>query len=196
MPGIHVDMDELSTRPATVKEILHPLVVDPDGKKPPKFIQCERAPSLARRQHILAVHGGGHTDTNYQTWRFSTYRWDFWCKYYEIWVSVDERSFVYELNRAYFTLFQVFRRPPREENLLALHCDPIVEDADPHALYKQGPHLHMDFAEDPLPHAHIALNRSHLAEVLQSADSLSVAFAAAISMLKEQILELKWPAAA
>jgi hypothetical protein len=53
----------------------------------------------------------------------------------------------------------------------------------------------MDVAEYPLPHAHIALNRGHLEEILRSVDILSDAIAVAVTMLKEQVLELDWPAA-
>jgi hypothetical protein len=50
----------------------------------------------------------------------------------------------------------------------------------------------MYFAEHPLPEAHIALNGSHLSDILESVDSLSAALADAVNMLKDQVLELDW----
>lgn len=194
MPSIYAAIDELSVRPNAVREMLHPLVAYPGGERGPGFIRCEKAKVFRRGQYVLGVHGGGVSDAaDYPSWRFSTYRTDFRCRYYEVWEPTDGRHLTYALNRAYFTLFRVSSRPAREDTLLALHCDPIIEDTERHAAYKQGPHLHLDVAGDPLSHAHIALDRIHLAEILESVGSLSSALAAAVIMLKEQVLELGWP---
>jgi len=193
VPSIQVDITELSRRPTDVKQLLRPLVRNPDPRRSPGYIQCQRASIANRRLYVLAAHDGAIPNSDYQDWRFSTYRRDFRCKYYEVWKSIDDRFFTYELNRAYFTLFRVYRAPLREDSLFALHSDPITGDTEPHAFYKQGPHLHMDFAEDPLPHAHIALNRSHLEDTLVSVESLSTALSVAVNMLREQVLTLHWP---
>ncbi len=190
-------MDELSARPAKVRGMLYPLVVDPDGIRDPRFIHCRSAPAFERRQHVLAVHGGSPPDiSDYQSWYFGTYRRGFRCQYFEIWTAIDDRFYMYEMYRAYLTLSRIFSRPPSEKKLLALHCDPSLEDTEDHAFYKQGPHLHVDAAKYPLSHAHIALNRGHLQDVLASADSLSTEIGAAVRMLKEEILTLNWSAVA
>jgi hypothetical protein len=190
-------MDELSARPDKVRAMLYSLVVDPDSRRTPGFIHCQSAPAFDRRQHVLAVHDGLPTDvSDYQSWRFSTYRRGFRCQYFEIWTAVDDRFFVYELYKAYLTLSRIYSRPLREDKLLALHCDPSTEDSERHAFYKQGPHIHLDAAKYPLSRAHIALNRGHLPQVLASADSLSDEIGAAVTMLKEEVLTLSWPAVA
>jgi hypothetical protein len=55
--------------------------------------------------------------------------------------------------------------------------------------YKKGPHLHIKAAEDPLPHAHFALNLGHLNDVLASVESLSDAMKDGILMLREEVLD-------
>jgi hypothetical protein len=50
--------------------------------------------------------------------------------------------------------------------------------------------LHIKAANEPLPHAHIALNLGHLDAVLTSIDTLSDAMKTAISMLKEEVLDI------
>ena len=193
MPSIQIDITELSGRPTDIEGLLRPLLVNPDSRRSPGYLQCQRASIASRRHYVLAVHDGAAPNSDYHDWRFSTYRRDFRCRYYEVWESIDNQFFRYELNRAYFNLFRIYRISLREDSLFALHCDPVVKDTEPHALYKQGPHLHMDFAEDPLPHAHIALNRSHLEDTLGSVESLSKALATAVNMFKEQVLRLPWP---
>lgn len=56
--------------------------------------------------------------------------------------------------------------------------------------YKKGPHLHIKAADDPLPHAHFALNLGHLEAVLLSIGSLSEAMRDGILMLKEEVLDI------
>lgn len=193
--SIQIEASNLTRRRATaVRELLQPLVTNPEANRTAGYIQCQKAATASRRNYVLAGHSGGVTsDIDYRSWRFSTYRRDFRCGYFEIWRPVDERSRVYELYRAYLTLFRVPRRQPEEDDLLALHCDPTIEDSEPHAFYKRGPHLHVISAGYPLSHAHFALNQGHLSDIMESIESLSAAFAVAINMLREQVLTLDWP---
>ncbi len=192
--SIQIEASNLTKRRATVvRELLQPLVTSPDANRSTGYIQCQKATTANRRRYILAGHSGVTPGTHYQDWRFSTYRRDFRCAYHEIWESADERLRIYELYRAYFTLFRVPRRQPKEDDLLALHCDPMIKDSDPHAFYKRGPHLHVIFAGYPLSRAHFALNQVYLSDILESIESLSFALAVAINMLKEQVLTLDWP---
>ena len=111
----------------------------------------------------------------------------FFASYHEQWDEISPNRFC--LNRAYLTIFQFHLVGSLETEYLCLHCDPNEPDG-PHRTYKQGPHFHIKGGSpDPIPHAHIALNRLHLKEVLSSISSISHALEAAITMLKEQILE-------
>ncbi|HEY0556722.1 MAG TPA: hypothetical protein VGG20_20870 [Thermoanaerobaculia bacterium] len=111
--------------------------------------------------------------------------------YFEAWKSVED-SGLWTLFQAYFSLYQTVRSAHSEREILAIHCDPLEEARAPHALYKQGPHLHVKLAEDPIPHAHFALNRGHLPDVLSSVGSISSAMEMALIMVREQVLDLDW----
>jgi len=55
--------------------------------------------------------------------------------------------------------------------------------------YKKGPHLHIKAADNPIPHAHFALNLGHLDAVLETIESLSEAMSYGLLMLKEEVLD-------
>lgn len=186
-----LEVSRLTRRATAVRELLLPLVTNPDDESV-GYIQCQKARTASRRNFVLAGHSGVSPDVDYRDWRISTYRRDFRCRYYEIWEPADERFQTYKLYRAYLTLFRIPRRQPTEDDLIALHCDPTIDESEPHALYKRGPHLHMSFAGHPYSHAHLALNQGHLTDTLKDIESLSNALATSIGMLKEQILELDW----
>lgn len=93
------------------------------------------------------------------------------------------------LDRAYLTIFRTDPTTRAEVEFLCLHCDPNESDNADHGIYKQGPHLHIRAAEDPIPHAHIALNRGHLEDVLTSAHNLSEAMELGVLMIKEEVLD-------
>jgi len=107
--------------------------------------------------------------------------------YFELWrlTSADQAC----LYRAYLSLFRTLKQQTDEEReLMALHCDPYEPDQAEHAIYKKGPHLHLCTSEIPGPHAHIALNRCHLDEVLGSTGAFTQAFHLALGMISEEVL--------
>jgi hypothetical protein len=192
---VEIDIARLSVRSAVIEEVMRPFTIDDSGKGLRDVLRCERATAATRRQFVLGVHQGA-PPLAYRDWRFSTYRREFRCNYFEIWEPLGERSDRYVMNRAYFTLFRVSGRPLKEYDVVALHADPILGDDEAHVLYKRGPHLHVISAGDPLSHAHIALNKGHLEETLSTIENLSDAIASAVLMIREQIVALTWPIAA
>jgi hypothetical protein len=122
---------------------------------------------------------------------FNGKRWVFIDITYTILLERGSHSFLSDklLDRAYLSLFKTEPSTRTEIEFLCLHCDPNEPDDARHAIYKKGPHLHIQVAEEPIPHAHIALNRGHLDAVLNSPDSLTKAMGAAILMLREEILD-------
>ena len=116
--------------------------------------------------------------------------------YFEIWNPEDTSRRSWSLYRAYFSLYRVKRATRFEDENLAIHCDPEEADTAPHALYKQGPHLHVTAGSYPLPHAHFALNRGHLVDVLRDAPSLFDALGGAFIMVADEVLSLAWQDAA
>lgn len=125
-------------------------------------------------------------------WRFKTLKESYWASYYEEWRAGPDRREHY-LFRAYFALYQMAAGKERE--ILALHTDPN-EPEGPHSEYKRGPHLHISWAEHPIPRAHIALNLDNLEATLSSVDTLTQAMTTALRLVREQVLELLQGAAA
>lgn len=85
--------------------------------------------------------------------------------------------------------FQPNKKSPKKKNLKQPMPEAVKLDTPDKDKYKKGPHLHIKAADDPLPHAHIALNLGHLDAVLGSIGTLSEAMRCAIFMLKEEVLD-------
>lgn len=81
------------------------------------------------------------------------------------------------------------KKSPKKKNLKQLMHEAVKLDKPDKDKYKKGPHLHIKAADDPLPHAHFALNLGHLDAVLESIETLSEAMRCAIFMLKEEVLD-------
>jgi hypothetical protein len=110
--------------------------------------------------------------------------------YFERWRITLLRDAAF-LDRAYLSLYRKGLDIDVEDEVLALHCDPNEPDGAEHAVYKQGPHLHLMKAEFPGPDAHIALNLCDLHEVLHSVESFTKAFHSAVVMIRDQILRAR-----
>jgi hypothetical protein len=67
--------------------------------------------------------------------------------------------------------------------VLCLHTDP--GDAE---VFKQGPHLHVSCAEDPIPHCHFPLDLGSLNMVLKDCDSLTLALQRAIGAIAKEVI--------
>ena len=177
MPFIQVTSKELGARGQYVRELLRPLTRRMDG------------PAWQRKTTqytwIIGTHDGAPPHSSPQEWRFATFVPDLRATYFELWRRVDEESWC--LHQAYLNIFRTDPAMREESKFLSLHCDPNESDDAPHATYKKGPHLHIQAADDPFPHAHIALTGKHLDMVLSSVDSLSEAIEWAVRMIKEEV---------
>jgi hypothetical protein len=103
------------------------------------------------------------------------------CNYHELWQG-PARDY-WSLNRAYFTLLEVVPALPNYQPLLCIHADP-VEDSD----FKQGPHLHMSCAPDPMHRCHFPLEFGFLKTVLRDCESLTDAIKRAIEIVAGDVL--------
>lgn len=171
-------LDQLSSRGAEVSRVLRAIA---KGEKGPVW-----QPRSRRGEYIIGVHTGSPPQSDYRSWRFPTFVESIYGAYFELWREDSENTFY--LNRAYLSLLRRPRSASTEQELLALHCDPNEPDDADHAVYKRGPHLHFGTSEIPGPHAHIALNRCHLSEVLHSVETFTNAFRLAVVMIKEEVL--------
>jgi hypothetical protein len=182
MPNCVLAQPDLSRRGKKVSELLRPLVGKPSGPARASFSEAGT--------FIIATYTGNKPATRpYRDWRFATFVPNFYGMYFERWDPVDSKHQLWALNRAYLSLFRLQRITQEEHEIIALHCDPNEEDRT-HLIYKQGPHLHFTSAEQPLPHAHIALNLSNVSALLESVDAMTIAISQAIEMLSLQVLTL------
>lgn len=180
MPKIGIDYKKLITRGESIRKMLKPLVKRPSS---PSW-----KPISASTRYIIGAYDGGPIQSDYRTWRFATIANDFRAMYFEIWLPFH--SDYWYLEKAYLTIYHTIDRFGLEElEYISLHCDPNEPAEAQHSVYKQGPHLHISAAQEPIPRAHIALNRCHLKETLLTVDSLSTAISTAILMLREEILD-------
>lgn len=179
MPVIQITSEELRARGRHIRELLRPLSKQPDG---PAW-----EPKTTQYNYVIGTHDGSPSSSNHQDWRFATFVPGLRANYFELWKRIDE---FWYLDRAYLNIFQTDPIARTEKKFLSLHCDPNEPDDAPHAIYKRGPHLHIQAASDPFPHAHIALTGEHLDVVLNSFDSLFKAMEWAVYMLKEQVLDV------
>ena len=179
MPVIQITSNELGPRGERIRELLRPLARQPGG---PAW-----QPKTTQYNYIIGTHDGSPTHSNHREWRFATFVPNLRATYFELWKRVDEESWC--LEQAYLNMFRTDLATREESKFLSLHCDPNESDDAPHAIYKRGPHLHIQAADEPFPHAHIALTGGRLDVVLSSVDSLSEVIEWAVRMLKEEVLD-------
>jgi hypothetical protein len=179
-----IEVDSLSQRGEEICEMLRPLT----GKS-----RLAYDPVSRRSEILIAVRSGPKLDLSPTEWRFTTFVRGVRGAYYERWVPVDQKRKKYGLERAYLHLYRRDRDEDSEREFLALHCDPNEPDdtgSQRHAVYKRGPHIHVTAAQQPLPHSHFALNRSHLSDVLASVANLSAAVQSGVVMIRDQVLDI------
>ncbi len=137
---------------------------------------------------IIATYDGSLPQSDFRDWRFKVYVNNMSAGYFEVWKD-PERKGKWHLEKAYLHIYTMVPELRDEKEFLCLHCDPNESEEDKHYFYKVGPHIHIKQADSPIPHSHIALNRSHLPEVLSSIDTLTKAFSLGVNMIKEQVLD-------
>jgi len=179
MPVIQIASEELRARGRHVRELLRPISKQSGGP-------AWKLTGRSSYQCVIGTHDGSPS-SSHQDGRFATFVPGLRANYFELWRRVGEESWY--LDRAYLNIFQTDLIARTEKKFLSLHCDPNELDDAPHAIYKKGPHLHIQAANAPFPHAHIALTGEHLDVVLGSFDSLFKAMEWAVYMLKEQVLD-------
>jgi hypothetical protein len=178
---VYLEEKDLIKRESKLRLLLEPISTHNSG---PASKRVSRKGEI-----IFGLYDGSFSDIDYRDWRFDTYKKQYSGMYFEKWCYAEESEKNWYLERAYLSLFKIEKYPPTEKEYVALHCDPFEPKESKHFFYKVGPHIHIIQAEQPLPHAHIPLNRCHLDEVLNSIDDLSRALEKGIEMLKEQILD-------
>jgi hypothetical protein len=117
----------------------------------------------------------------YRDESFRTFSQRLRCRYFELWALTSSGTYV--LDRAYFTLFEVVPGVTAYKDVLCIHADPA--DADEH---KQGPHLHVVCAPEPIPGCHFPLDLGALKAVLKDCGSLTEAMQRAVGVVAKDVL--------
>lgn len=146
-------------------------------------------PRVGPTHYVIGTYDGSRPTGDYTEWRFRTPVTNLRGMYYERWLRADASGKTYLMERSYLHLIRLLPSRLDEEEMICLHCDPIEPETEPHSRYKRGPHLHFIMAEEPIPHAHIALNMGYLDSILESTSSLHDAIGIAVQMLRDEILE-------
>lgn len=121
-------------------------------------------------------------------WRLRTPVERLYVNYFERWELLPGRSEVF-LERAYLTLFRKISHT-NETEILSLHCDPNEPSTAPHYRYKAGPHIHVNAADQPLPHAHFALNHDAVDRTVADLFELTSVMGRGIELIEKQVLPL------
>ena len=181
---IRLKVADLSKRRQDIIRILTPLVSDSDA------LYIHNTKKDTGEFVWVAVAKGESTQGDYLSKKFPITT-EFQASYYEVWnrtYSGRREEYLY-LYRAYLHFYRLNVETIDYDEYLLLHCDPNEEEDQKHWLYKQSPHLHLEFAPDPWPSAHLALNVGFLKEMLTDAASLTSILEGMVIMLNDQVLQ-------
>jgi hypothetical protein len=134
---------------------------------------------------VIGAHDGGPPVSQYSGWRFATVAFGLNAMYHECWLRKVKN--VWQLERAYLNIYK--QSGIDELEFLCLHCDPLEADTAAHARYKQGPHLHVSIAGEPIKHSHLAIHGGLLSLVLESVATLGNTMEWAVQMIRDEVLD-------
>lgn len=171
---------DVGKRAQTIQRMLRPISSIAHGPA------CSRG--TAPDAVVLGAHAGTRGSGAYRDWRFPTSKPTIQAMYFELWRSLGGTSHTLYMDRAYMTIYRVDREDRTERAILSLHSDPNEPRGNEHWQYKHCLHLHIEAAEAPIPHAHIALCDGFTDSVLTSTDSLTDAIERAVRMVADEVL--------
>ena len=178
---VRINTEEVFSRKREVELLLRPLAQGVNR------FTCDKI-NAGNKTVLYAVRGPTKTTDAHRDWRFRSFVDTIVFRYTESWVSVGEGNF--DLSHFSLGLHKSSDRTDDKE-WLSFDCEPTHSESDPHGIYKQGPHLHIKVANDPLPHVHFPLiTATYLPQVLDSSDTLFCAVSDIVATLKEQVLSV------
>lgn len=181
MASIEIEVDSLNNRTVNIQQLLSPL------RKNLPIVACSICLRQSHGCKVVAAHDGAKNFEHYDQWQFKTFARDIKCQYYEFWKPFNGHKTLC-LNRAYLNLLQKNMATKEYVKLMSIHCDPYEEGAEPQSSYKQGPHLHVQKAEQPIPKCHFPLNLTELENILSSIDNITVALKTSIEIICNELL--------
>jgi hypothetical protein len=188
MNGNSITVRKPGTRIADVQRLLLPL-----RPRSGNSLRTVSACAVARTNpsELVIATFDGTKSGNYRDWFFRTPVLDILAQYFEEWTA-DPTLSRWELRQACLHIVRMTgpRQPPLE--VLAVHCEPAVTGNSVKDRLKKGPHVHLKQAGDPLAHAHIPLNYSHLPDVLGSLTTLTTALDNAVQIALTEVVHADW----
>jgi len=175
MASITLSEQDLSDR----RNSLHSMFAPLRGEKP--RVALGFATDSPRGTRALVVTDEKTAGLRYREESFRTSVAALRCRYYELWRTRPGGNLA--LYRAYFTVVEVVPTTTEFPQLLGVHTDPTDNDD-----LKQGPHLHVFRAPQPIPHCHFPLDYGFLQTVLEDCDSLTAAMRRAIAVVARDVL--------
>ena len=136
---------------------------------------------------VLGASQGVGKGRDYRRWRFLTRVARVRASYHELWQETRTRS-QYRLAQMYLALYEVDRLHDREQELLALHSDPSLEEDLSEDRYKRGPHLHVVSVPAGFHRAHLSLELSSLQSILSSCTALTESMTQLVQMISDEVL--------
>jgi len=149
-------------------------------------VPCELIPGMVHGGRVIAARDS-RTSENYRDWTFRSSCSEIVCQYFELWRPCATAKEWY-LDRAYLHLFFVDRILHRNRELLCIHTDPNNQDAEPTKAYKRGPHMHIQSAMQPMPHAHFPLANGYIQNCVGSLGELTRVFGEVVSVLSHDVI--------
>lgn len=178
MSSILIAAENFHTRQQELESIFGPLAGRP------------RARSFWKSNGLDFLLGLGSwpSDDNLSSARHQSRIDDVYLNYYEIWQPISPRQpKKYRLEKAYLHVIAASAGGAKEEELLALHCDPTLAPSEPSYNYRSGPHFHFASTKRRLKKAHIALCLTSLPYACSSLDGFASSWRQVIKMVDEEI---------
>jgi hypothetical protein len=132
MSSVVVQKMALGKRQLVLQKLFAPLV---GGARPPAFMRPLRSGAVVG----LGRDVGG---TDFRRLRQPSRIGGVYINYFEIWDELPKEDALF-LQKAYMHLDKPSSDRTSDEELLALHCDPLTPNTDAAFIYKRGPHLHV-----------------------------------------------------
>jgi len=176
MAGILANLQTVNKRRLAIQKLFKPLA------------RSSRVEVFRRSIGSDVVFGLGQNTPQLRAARHATRHDGIFMNYYEIWNQYDAKA-SYCLNKAYLHIHMANRNGTEDEELLALHTDPMTPAIDPSFKYKRGPHLHFSKAPGDLSKSHVALCLSDIDNVCNNMATFSNALDSAVGMINDEFFD-------
>ena len=176
MAGLVVSADSLGKRRYVIQRYFIPLS---DIQHPPIFQRTVGA--------SVSYGLGADPGADLRAARYRSRNQRVFLNYFEVW-RPQERGASFALEKAYLHLDVPFPSGTGDEEVLALHCEPILPNQSAYK-YKRGPHVHVSGNKRDISKSHIALCLIDLERTCADLQQFNTAFSVMIRMVGDELLD-------